>query len=67
MNDTLIIQPVLKNTLTAKEMSLHKILSAVARTFEPLGLRAPFVIILKTLLQKLWRSGIIWDQEIPQK
>ena len=48
-------------------MSLFKILSAVARIFEPLGLRAPFVIYLKTLLQKLWRSGIIWDQDVRQK
>ena len=48
-------------------MSLRKILSTVARFFDPLGLIAPFVITLKILLQKLWRSGISWDQEIPQE
>ena len=58
MNDTLIIQPVLKSNLTAKEMSLRKILSTVARIFDRLGLIALFVITLKILLQKLWRSGI---------
>ena len=46
MNDTLIIEPVLINNITAKEMSLRKILSNVARMFDPLGLIAPFVITL---------------------
>ena len=67
MNDTLMIQPVLKSNLTAKEMSLRKILSTVARIFDPRGLIAPFVITLKILLQKLWQSGISWNQEVPQE
>ena len=66
-NDTLVIQPVLKNNIAAKEMSLPKILSSVARMFDPLGLIAPFVITLKTLLQQLWQFGIIWGQKNSQK
>ena len=58
MNDTLIIQLKLKNNLTAKEMSLSKILTTVARIYDPLGFIAPLVITLKILPQKLWRSGI---------
>ena len=48
--ETLITQPVLKNNLMAKQMSLYKTLSTVARIFDPLGLNAPVVI---RLLQKL--------------
>ena len=51
MNDTIIIQPVLKSNLAAKEISLCKILSTVAKIFDPLGLIATFVITLKKLLQ----------------
>ena len=67
MNDTLIIQPVPKSNLIAKEVSLRKILSNIARIFDPPGLIAPFVITLKILLQKRWRSGISCDQEVPQE
>ena len=66
-NDTLVIQPVLKNNITAKEMSLPKILSNVARMFDPLGLIAPFAVTLKILLQQLWQFGISWGQEISQE
>ena len=51
MNDTIIIQPVLKSNLAAKEISLCKILSTVAKIFDPLGLIAKFVITLEKLLQ----------------
>ena len=54
MNDTFIIRPVLKNNLTAKERSVRKILSTVARVFYSLGLIAPFVITLKIMFKKLW-------------
>ena len=67
MNDTLIIQPVLKNNLTAKKMSLSKTLSTEAKIFDPPGLIAPFVITVIIRLQKLWRSGTYWDQEVPQE
>ena len=40
-------------------------MSTITRIFDPLGLLAPFVITLKMLLQKLWRSGIIWDHAAP--
>ena len=64
MNDTLIMQPVLRNNLTAIERSLRKI---DLRIFDPQELIAPIVITLKILLQKLWRSIISWDQEVPEE
>ena len=67
MNDRLIIQPELKNNLTAEETSQCKLLSTVTRVFDPLGLVASFVITLEILLQKLWWLGISWDQEVPRE
>ena len=52
-NDTLIFQPELKNELTATEIFARKILSIVARIFDPVDLSAPFVITLKELLQSI--------------
>ena len=35
--------------------------------FDPLGLLAPFTLISKNLLQKIWISGIHWDQKIKEE
>lgn len=43
----------------------RKIISDVARLFDPLGWLAPCVITAKIFIQRLWIAGIGWDEEPP--
>lgn len=43
----------------------RKILSEVARLFDPLGWLSPCIILAKILIQKLWLKGLEWDEPIP--
>lgn len=43
----------------------RKIISDVARLFDPLGWLAPCVITAKIFIQRLWIAGIGWDDEPP--
>lgn len=42
----------------------RNVLSAIAKTFDPLGWLAPLVIVLKIFMQKLWLAGLGWDDEL---
>lgn len=42
------------------------VVSDIARLYDPLGWIAPSIVIAKILIQKLWLSGIQWDEELPQ-
>lgn len=44
----------------------RKIISDVARLFDPLGWIAPSIITAKIFIQRLWISGIQWDDEAPE-
>ena len=59
-----IIVPDLKCPMTKREL-----LSAVSRTFDPLGALAPWVIGRKALFQKLWKElpSVKWDDPLPDK
>ncbi|XP_059049420.1 uncharacterized protein LOC131844524 [Achroia grisella] len=43
----------------------RSIISDIARLFDPLGWVAPSVILAKIFIQKLWLSGIDWDDVVP--
>ncbi|GBP48943.1 hypothetical protein EVAR_32277_1 [Eumeta japonica] len=43
------------------------ILSALARTYDPLGWIAPVILQGKLLMQRLWALGIDWDVDPPQE
>lgn len=43
----------------------RKVISDISRLFDPLGWIAPTIIASKIFIQKLWMSGIDWDQELP--
>jgi hypothetical protein len=44
----------------------RKVVSDIARLFDPLGWVAPAITTAKSFIQKLWLSGIEWDQELPE-
>lgn len=43
----------------------RKVISDISRLFDPLGWLAPAIIIAKIFIQKIWVTGIEWDQELP--
>ncbi|GFR10249.1 integrase catalytic domain-containing protein [Trichonephila clavata] len=55
-------------TITVNETEVwtkRKVLSEVAKIFDPLGWLAPTVIISKIFLQDLWSHHLSWDEELP--
>lgn len=48
-------------------ISKRVILSEVSKLFDPLGLLGPIIVIAKLILQNLWKSGIHWDESVPQE
>lgn len=42
----------------------RRVISDIARLFDPLGWAAPCVVISKIFIQKLWLSGRDWDDEL---
>lgn len=53
------------NTSVQKGSTKRDILSTIAQIFDPLGLLAPCVTLLKILLQKLWLQKVSWDEPLP--
>lgn len=47
-----------------KTPTKREVTSAIMSTFDPLGLLSPVLIQGKKLLQRIWKSGIGWDQEL---
>ena len=43
----------------------RQVASDVARTFDLLGWFSPSVVVLKILLQSLWKLGMTWDEPVP--
>ncbi|XP_036346495.1 uncharacterized protein LOC118755785 [Rhagoletis pomonella] len=51
----------------AKLPTKRELLRLLMSIFDPLGLLTFFLIDAKILLQKVWRSGIGWDDSIPEQ
>ncbi|KAL0808562.1 hypothetical protein ABMA28_013006 [Loxostege sticticalis] len=47
-----------------KPITKRRVISDISRLYDPLGWVSPCVIISKTFIQKIWLSGIDWDQEL---
>ena len=65
--DTLTFQ-VASDFLDCQEptqLSKRKILSQVARIYDPIGFASAFLVRAKIGLQALWKRGISWDEELP--
>ena len=46
------------------KMMKRRILSQVARIYDPIGSAAAFIVRAKIGLQKLWQKGLDWDDEV---
>jgi hypothetical protein len=51
---------------TELPLTKRTILSRVARTYDPIGFAAGFLIRAKIGIQELWMMGQEWDQELPE-
>ena len=47
------------------QLSKRKVLSQIARIYDPIGFASAFMIRAKIALQALWKRGISWDEELP--
>jgi hypothetical protein len=56
---------VIANSPAPGKITKRSILSTIAKIFDPLGLKAPFLVNAKLLLQKLWQLQLQWDQSVP--
>ena len=52
--------------VTFTEPTKRQVASNVAKTFDLLGWFAPSVVMLKILLQRLWKLGMTWDEPVPE-
>lgn len=56
----------IKVTVNDVQVNTKRILlSEISKLFDPLGWISPVIIPLKILLQKLWLTGISWDDTLP--
>ena len=62
---TFKVQSELLHCQEPKLLSKRKILSQVARTYDPMGFASAFLIRAKIGLQELWKKGIDWDDKLP--
>lgn len=54
------------NVVRHNKVTKRTILSDISKLYDPLGLVSPTVILAKILMQRLWTSGVGWDDEIPE-
>lgn len=45
--------------------SKRKVLSDIAKLFDPIGWLAPVIITAKILMQSLWKEDLQWDEPLP--
>ncbi|XP_036146050.1 uncharacterized protein LOC118646705 [Monomorium pharaonis] len=50
----------------AEKLTKRKLLSEIAKIFDPLGLLGPVILHTKRIMQDIWRSGLDWDESVPQ-
>lgn len=61
--DNLVIE---HQILDEQNLSKRKVLSLIARIFDPLGLISPVTIRYKQFMQKLWLAKLDWNDKLPE-
>lgn len=56
---------IARNRETAVKLA-SVLYSKIASLFDPLGLLGPITIIAKIIMQDIWRSGLEWDESLPE-
>ncbi|GFR29865.1 pro-Pol polyprotein [Trichonephila clavata] len=46
-------------------LTKRTLLSTIAKTFDPLGWLSPITIQYKTIMQRLWKQQLKWDERVP--
>ncbi|XP_051171916.1 uncharacterized protein LOC127288483 [Leptopilina boulardi] len=47
------------------KLTKRKILSNIAKIYDPIGLLGPIIVTTKLLMQCLWKAEIGWDESVP--
>lgn len=50
---------------TTGSITKRKILSEIAKIFDPIGLLGPIILHAKKLMQNIWQAKIHWDETVP--
>lgn len=59
--------PKQRLTLNEEPMTKRRVLSEIASLFDPLGWIAPSIVLAKIFMQKVWCTGISWDESLPEE
>ncbi|XP_018301866.1 uncharacterized protein [Mycetomoellerius zeteki] len=49
-----------------RQLTKRRVLSEIAKIYDPLGLLGPIVFYAKKLMQDVWRCQLDWDESVPQ-
>ncbi|XP_039303553.1 uncharacterized protein LOC120357421 [Solenopsis invicta] len=49
-----------------EKITKRKILSEIAKIYDPLGLLGPVILYAKKIMQDVWRCKLHWDESVPQ-
>ncbi|XP_018307413.1 uncharacterized protein [Mycetomoellerius zeteki] len=49
-----------------EQVTKRRVLSEIAKIFDPIGLLGPVILFAKRLMQDVWRCGIQWDEPVPR-
>ncbi|XP_011688916.1 PREDICTED: uncharacterized protein LOC105450668 [Wasmannia auropunctata] len=50
----------------SERLTKRSILSEIAKIYDPMGLLGPVILYAKKMMQDVWRSGVQWDESVPQ-
>jgi len=50
----------------SERVTKRNILAEIAKIFDPIGLLGPIILYAKKIMQNVWRSGLQWDESVPQ-
>ena len=62
-----MLVPVESSSCDQNTLTKRKIMSKVARIYDPIGLASALIIRAKIGLQNLWQTGADWDDKLPNE